>query len=98
MLAAIICAALYPNIVKVLTPAKTFAPSSAGYIPRQIRADEISFKTKQDGYVSVLLFSMNVRTFFKQFSFYKFIFILFDRFIFILHLLTTVLLTIQVLT
>lgn len=52
LLAAILCAALYPNIVKVLTPAQTFASSVVGCIPRQLRPEEISFKTKQDGYVS----------------------------------------------
>ncbi|KAK3925802.1 Putative ATP-dependent RNA helicase DHX57 [Frankliniella fusca] len=59
LLAAVLCAALYPNIVKVLTPAKTFAPSVSGCIPRQLRADEISFKTKQDGYVHLHPSSVN---------------------------------------
>lgn len=36
-----------------MTPAKTFAPSVAGSLPRQLRPDEISFKTKQDGYVNI---------------------------------------------
>lgn len=58
LLAAILCAALYPNIVKVLTPAKTFAPSVVGCIPRQVRAEEMSFKTKQDGYVSKVFWSL----------------------------------------
>ncbi|KAJ1528629.1 hypothetical protein ONE63_007024 [Megalurothrips usitatus] len=59
LLAAILCAALYPNIVKVLTPAKTFAPTAGGCIPKQLRAEEISFKTKQDGYVHLHPSSVN---------------------------------------
>lgn len=59
LLAAILCAALYPNIVKVLTPAKTFATSMVGCIPRQLRPEEISFKTKQDGYVHLHPSSVN---------------------------------------
>ena len=52
LLAAILCAALYPNVVKVLTPEKSFAPSAMGAVPRQPRADELRFKTRDDGYVS----------------------------------------------
>jgi ATP-dependent RNA helicase DHX57 len=56
-LAAILCAALYPNVVKVLTPEKSFAPSVTGAVPKEFRADELRFKTRDDGYVSTKIFA-----------------------------------------
>jgi hypothetical protein len=38
--------------VKVLTPEKSFAPSAAGAVPKEFRADELRFKTRDDGCVS----------------------------------------------
>ncbi|KAF9794040.1 hypothetical protein SFRURICE_010373 [Spodoptera frugiperda] len=52
LLAAILCAALYPNVVKVLTPEKSFHMQAGGAIPRQPTPDELKFKTKSDGYVA----------------------------------------------
>jgi ATP-dependent RNA helicase DHX57 len=52
LLAAILCAALYPNVVKVLTPEKSYANSVMGAIPQNFRAGELEFKTRDDGYVS----------------------------------------------
>jgi ATP-dependent RNA helicase DHX57 len=52
LLAAILCAALYPNVVKVLTPKKSYAYSVTGAIPQNFRAGELEFKTRDDGYVS----------------------------------------------
>jgi len=57
LLAAILCAALYPNVVKVLTPEKSFAPSASGAIPKEFRADELRFMTRDDGYVSTEIFA-----------------------------------------
>lgn len=34
LLSALICAALYPNVVKVLTPEKSFTMSAGGAVPR----------------------------------------------------------------
>ncbi|XP_069688827.1 putative ATP-dependent RNA helicase DHX57 [Periplaneta americana] len=59
LLAAILCAALYPNVVKVLTPEKSFAPSAMGAVPKQLRADELKFKTRDDGYVFLHPSSVN---------------------------------------
>lgn len=59
LLAAILCAALYPNVVKVLTPEKSFAPSAMGAVPRQPRAEELRFKTRDDGYVFIHPSSVN---------------------------------------
>ncbi|XP_053608601.1 putative ATP-dependent RNA helicase DHX57 isoform X2 [Plodia interpunctella] len=59
LLAAILCAALYPNVVKVLTPEKSFHMQAGGAIPRQPAPDELKFKTKSDGYVALHPSSIN---------------------------------------
>ncbi|KAL0878613.1 hypothetical protein ABMA27_003692 [Loxostege sticticalis] len=59
LLAAILCAALYPNVVKVLTPEKSFHMQAGGAIPRQPTPDELKFKTKTDGYVALHPSSVN---------------------------------------
>ncbi|CAG4996985.1 unnamed protein product [Parnassius apollo] len=59
LLAAILCAALYPNVVKVLTPEKSFHKQIGGAIPRQPNPDELKFKTKTDGYVALHPSSIN---------------------------------------
>ncbi|XP_030760965.1 putative ATP-dependent RNA helicase DHX57 isoform X2 [Sitophilus oryzae] len=48
LLSSIICAALYPNIVKVLTPSKTFIQSSAGAVPKENDAKDIKFATPNE--------------------------------------------------
>ncbi|XP_049875313.1 putative ATP-dependent RNA helicase DHX57 [Pectinophora gossypiella] len=59
LLAAILCAALYPNVVKVLTPEKSFHMQAGGAIPRQPNPDELRFKTKSDGFVALHPSSIN---------------------------------------
>lgn len=59
LLSALLCAALYPNVVKVLTPEKSFTQSFAGAVPRQPLPNELRFKTKQYGYVSIHPSSVN---------------------------------------
>lgn len=59
LLAAILCAALYPNVVKVFTPEKSFHMQAGGAVPRQPSANELRFKTKSDGYVAIHPSSVN---------------------------------------
>jgi ATP-dependent RNA helicase DHX57 len=59
LLAALLCAALYPNIVKVFTPEKSFTQGIGGAVPRQPLPHELRFKTHQDGYVSIHPSSVN---------------------------------------
>lgn len=59
LLAALLCAALYPNVVKVLTPEKSFVMSAAGAVPREPLPSELRFKTNQDGYVFIHPSSVN---------------------------------------
>lgn len=59
LLASLLCGALYPNVVKVLTPEKSFTMSAGGAVPRQPQPHELRFKTNQDGYVFVHPSSVN---------------------------------------
>ncbi|KAL7302548.1 hypothetical protein TKK_0005184 [Trichogramma kaykai] len=59
LLQGLLCAALYPNVVKILTPEKSFVIQSTGAIPKQSRADELRFKTKNDGMVNLHPSSVN---------------------------------------
>eukprot|EP00057_Strongylocentrotus_purpuratus_P028270 XP_011682744.1 PREDICTED: putative ATP-dependent RNA helicase DHX57 [Strongylocentrotus purpuratus] len=59
LVVAVLCAALYPNVVQVLTPEAKYTQSSAGAVPMNPKAQEIKFKTKDDGYVSVHPKSVN---------------------------------------
>lgn len=59
LLGALLCAALYPNVVKVFTPEKNFTMTAGGAVPRQPSANELKFKTSQDGYVNIHPASVN---------------------------------------
>lgn len=59
LLQGLLCAALYPNVVKIFTPEKSFSVQSVGAIPRQPKAEELKFKTKQDGFVNIHPSSVN---------------------------------------
>uniref|UniRef100_A0A1Y1K8X3 RNA helicase n=1 Tax=Photinus pyralis TaxID=7054 RepID=A0A1Y1K8X3_PHOPY len=48
LLMSILCTALYPNIVKVLTPQTVFFRSAAGAVPVEREAKELRFKTKKE--------------------------------------------------
>lgn len=59
LLQGLLCAALYPNVVKVFTPEKSFQIQSAGAIPIQPKPEELRFQTKNDGFVSIHPSSVN---------------------------------------
>ncbi|XP_055641753.1 putative ATP-dependent RNA helicase DHX57 [Toxorhynchites rutilus septentrionalis] len=61
LLAAILCAALYPNVIKVLTPEKSFISGAGGAVPKLPQASDLRFKTQQDGYVFLHPSSINSR-------------------------------------
>ncbi|CAG9856904.1 unnamed protein product [Phyllotreta striolata] len=48
LLAAILCAALYPNVVKILTPSKSFTMSAAGAVPKENETKDLKFTTAQE--------------------------------------------------
>ncbi|XP_049284337.1 putative ATP-dependent RNA helicase DHX57 [Anopheles funestus] len=59
LLGAILCAALYPNVVKILTPEKSFVTGAVGAIPRLPQPSDLRFKTQEDGYVALHPSSVN---------------------------------------
>lgn len=59
LLGSLLCAALYPNIVKVLTPERNFTMTAGGAVPRVPSAKELKFKTSSDGYVAIHPSSVN---------------------------------------
>lgn len=59
LLQCLLCAALYPNIVKVYTPEKSFQITKTGAVPRQPKSEELKFKTKKDGFVNIHPSSVN---------------------------------------
>ncbi|KAI8788572.1 ATP-dependent RNA helicase DHX57 [Biomphalaria glabrata] len=59
LLSALLVAALYPNILQVLTPETRYHPSSSGAVVKQPNPEDLKFKTKQDGYVHIHPSSVN---------------------------------------
>ncbi|GFR93670.1 ATP-dependent RNA helicase DHX36, partial [Elysia marginata] len=59
VMSGMLVAALFPNIVQILTPDTRYAASSSGAVLRAPNADELKFKTKMDGYVSIHPSSVN---------------------------------------
>lgn len=59
LLAGLLCAALYPNVVKVFTPEKSYVQTAGGAIAREPAPNELKFKTNQDGYVNIHPSSVN---------------------------------------
>ena len=54
LVAAILVAALFPNVVQVMRPESKYQQTSDGAIAKLPKPEELKFKTKPDGYVSLL--------------------------------------------
>ncbi|KAM9317170.1 putative ATP-dependent RNA helicase DHX57 [Gastrophryne carolinensis] len=59
LMSAMLCAALYPNVVQVRTPEGKFQVTRAGAMKMQPKAEELKFATKNDGYVHIHPSSIN---------------------------------------
>ncbi|KAH8419691.1 hypothetical protein KR009_001107 [Drosophila setifemur] len=59
LLTSLLCAALYPNIVKIMTPERVYVQTAGGAVPREPTAQELRFKTRGDGYVKIHPSSVN---------------------------------------
>ncbi|XP_059087523.1 putative ATP-dependent RNA helicase DHX57 [Tigriopus californicus] len=59
LLVSVICAALYPNIVQVLSPDLKYKQTAAGALPKDHLVQDLKFKTKSDGYVNIHPSSIN---------------------------------------
>nr|XP_020832636.1 putative ATP-dependent RNA helicase DHX57 isoform X3 [Phascolarctos cinereus] len=59
LISAILCAALYPNVVQVKTPEGKYQKTSRGAVRMQPKVEELKFVTKNDGYVHIHPSSVN---------------------------------------
>uniref|UniRef100_A0A8C8RDX7 Putative ATP-dependent RNA helicase DHX57 n=1 Tax=Pelusios castaneus TaxID=367368 RepID=A0A8C8RDX7_9SAUR len=59
LISAILCAALYPNVVQVKTPDGKYQNTSTGAVKMPPKAEELKFITKNDGYVHIHPSSVN---------------------------------------
>uniref|UniRef100_A0A8C0REH8 RNA helicase n=2 Tax=Canis lupus familiaris TaxID=9615 RepID=A0A8C0REH8_CANLF len=59
LISAMLCAALYPNVVQVKSPEGKFQKTSTGAVRMQPKSDELKFVTKNDGYVHIHPSSVN---------------------------------------
>ncbi|KFP81578.1 Putative ATP-dependent RNA helicase DHX57, partial [Acanthisitta chloris] len=62
LISAVLCAALYPNVVQVKKPEGKYQKTSKGAVKMQPKADELKFVTKNDGYVHIHPSSVNYQT------------------------------------
>ncbi|EDW62832.1 putative ATP-dependent RNA helicase DHX57 [Drosophila virilis] len=59
LLTSLLCAALYPNIVKIMTPDRIYIQTAGGAVPREPGHQDLRFKTRGDGYVRIHPSSVN---------------------------------------
>ncbi|XP_062934635.1 putative ATP-dependent RNA helicase DHX57 isoform X2 [Cynocephalus volans] len=59
LISAMLCAALYPNVVQVKIPEGKFQKTSTGAVRMQPKSAELKFVTKNDGYVHIHPSSVN---------------------------------------
>ncbi|XP_006839440.1 PREDICTED: putative ATP-dependent RNA helicase DHX57 [Chrysochloris asiatica] len=59
LISAILCAALYPNVVQVKTPEGKFQKTSTRAVRMKPKSEELKFVTKNDGYVHIHPSSVN---------------------------------------
>ncbi|XP_043658089.1 putative ATP-dependent RNA helicase DHX57 [Drosophila teissieri] len=59
LLTSLLCAALYPNIVKIMTPDRVYIQTAGGAVPREPSHHDLRFKTRGDGYVKIHPSSVN---------------------------------------
>uniref|UniRef100_A0A8C4UZ62 Putative ATP-dependent RNA helicase DHX57 n=1 Tax=Falco tinnunculus TaxID=100819 RepID=A0A8C4UZ62_FALTI len=62
LISAMLCAALYPNVVQVKKPEGKYQKTSTGAVKMQPKAEELKFVTKSDGYVHIHPSSVNYQT------------------------------------
>lgn len=59
LLQGLLCAALYPNVVKVVMPELVFRMLPSGAVPLPPRPEDFRFQTKNDSFVSIHPSSVN---------------------------------------
>lgn len=53
LLISLLCAALLPNIVKILMPERTYVKLVGGTVPQPLAAKQLRFQTRRDGFVAI---------------------------------------------
>lgn len=61
LLISLLCAALLPNIVKILMPERTYVRHLGGAVPQQLAAKQLRFQTRRDGFVAIHPSSVNAQ-------------------------------------
>ncbi|XP_072032670.1 putative ATP-dependent RNA helicase DHX57 [Amphiura filiformis] len=59
LVVAVLCAALYPNVVQVMTPETKYSQTSVGAVQKAPKPNELKFKTKDEGYIHIHPSSVN---------------------------------------
>ena len=59
VLKAILCASLYPNVVQILSPELKYKQTAGGAMHKPHQAEDLRFKTKDDGFVHIHPSSVN---------------------------------------
>lgn len=62
LISAMLCAALYPNVVQVKIPEGKYQKTSTGAVKMKPKPGELKFVTKNDGYVHIHPSSINYQT------------------------------------
>ncbi|XP_042303020.1 LOW QUALITY PROTEIN: putative ATP-dependent RNA helicase DHX57 [Sceloporus undulatus] len=62
LISAMLCAALYPNVVQVKTPEGKYQKTSTGAVKMNPKPGELKFVTKKEGYVYIHPSSVNYQT------------------------------------
>ena len=53
IVSCVLAAALYPNVVQILTPKAKYKATAAGTVLKPFSPEDIKFRTKADGYVNI---------------------------------------------
>jgi len=61
IVSCVLAAALYPNVVQILTPKAKYKATAAGAVLKPFSPEDIKFRTKADGYVNIHPSSVNAK-------------------------------------
>lgn len=59
LLISLLCAALRPNIVKILMPERSYVRQVGGAVPQPLGVKQLRFQTRKDGFVAIHPSSVN---------------------------------------
>ena len=53
LLLSILCSALYPNVIQILSPKTKFHQTTSGAMAKTTAIEDLRFRTKNDGFVNI---------------------------------------------